>query len=88
MKTPLKIEICMGSSCFLRGNRENLELIQEYIRKHGIEAEVVLKGALCHGQCSRGPIIRFDGQTYSNVDGPTAVDILKTCMEREENEQA
>ncbi len=35
-----KIRICMGSSCFRRGNRKNLEFIETYIEEHGYAADV------------------------------------------------
>ena len=35
-----KISICMGSSCFARGNAINLKTIEEYIAKNNLEAEI------------------------------------------------
>ena len=39
-----QIIICMGSSCFSRGNRVNLELIKAWLSERKIEAEVGFKG--------------------------------------------
>ena len=36
----LNITVCMGSSCFARGNQENLAYIEEYIKEHGIDANI------------------------------------------------
>ena len=34
------IKVCMGSSCFARGNAKNLQLIQNFLEQNEIEAEV------------------------------------------------
>ena len=38
----MKITVCMGSSCFARGNDQNLEFIEKYIKEKGLEAEIEL----------------------------------------------
>lgn len=52
-----RITICMGSSCHSRGNRENLELLREWLcrKSHVPEEQIELKGTLCCGKCSSGP---------------------------------
>jgi hypothetical protein len=35
-KEPIELAICMGSSCFSRGNKKNIVLIREYIDLHGL----------------------------------------------------
>lgn len=41
------IKVCMGSSCFARGNAKNLQLIQNFLEQNEIEAEVELTGLRC-----------------------------------------
>ena len=43
------ILICMGSSCFARENRENLGLIEEYLRSHKLEDSVRIEVSLYLG---------------------------------------
>ena len=38
------IKICMGSSCFARGNKRNLKLIEEYIAKYHIDCALTGRG--------------------------------------------
>jgi NADH:ubiquinone oxidoreductase subunit E len=49
------ISICMGSSCAARGNMRNLSRIRDYLQESGIEAQVVLRGALCNNACTTAP---------------------------------
>lgn len=78
---PKKIEVCMGSSCFARGNNKNLEVISTYIKDHQLDAQVVLSGLRCCDRCSGGPNITIDGVEYNNVDSGSLIDILEKIFE-------
>lgn len=73
------IKICMGSSCFSRGNKENLESIKNYIREHKLETSIILTGNLCNGSCNSGPNITFNEIEYNNVI-PKEIDIVINKM--------
>ena len=63
-----EIKICMGSSCFARGNDKNLNFIENYITEKGLDAEIELLGSRCENKCATGPNIMIDGQYYNEVD--------------------
>ena len=67
-KKPNELAICMGSSCFSRGNKKNIALIRDYIERHGLCGKVVLKGHLCEGLCKDGPNLTVDGQVFNSID--------------------
>ena len=71
-----KIVICMGSSCFARGNEENLRVIEDFLKSNNLQAEVLLSGRCCAGICSEGPNIIIDDTTYSHVSKEALIDIL------------
>ena len=71
-----KIQICMGSSCFARGNNRNLQLITKYLKDNNLEAEIELSGLRCCDLCSKGPNLTIEGVEYNNVDSGTLIDIL------------
>jgi NADH:ubiquinone oxidoreductase subunit E len=62
-----KINICLGSSCFSRGNKANLEVIQNYLKDNHLEADVHFSGHLCEERCSKGPIISINDRVYEEV---------------------
>lgn len=72
----LNIKVCMGSSCFARGNATNLELIENYIKENGLEAEIDLSGSRCEGKCVTGPNIIINGIEYNEVDENKLKEIL------------
>ena len=71
-----KIQVCMGSSCFARGNNKNLDVITKYIRDNNLNVEIELSGLRCCGLCSKVPNITIDVVEYNNVDSGTLIDIL------------
>ncbi|MDO4551837.1 MAG: (2Fe-2S) ferredoxin domain-containing protein [Planctomycetia bacterium] len=74
-----KIEICIGSSCFSRGNAKNVEIVEKYLEEHGLQddVDVELRGTLCSGQCTDGPIVTVNGKIYRQVDRGMILEILK-----------
>ena len=74
---PLKnITICMGSSCFSRGNNRNIEVIQEYLASETLPAGVELSGHLCQGHCSSGPNVQINSKLYHEVDPIVIIGLL------------
>ncbi len=78
MRRP-KVTICMGSSCFARGNERNLQCCEEFLAERGLrdEVDVELAASLCTGNCAQGPVVIVDGKAYTNVDRGVMRDILE-----------
>ena len=61
------IEICIGSSCFVKGSNEAVEFLKAYIAERKLEDKIALKGAFCMGMCTTGLGIRVNGKQLSGV---------------------
>ena len=72
-----QITVCMGSSCFSRGNSSNAEIVQQFLQKHNIQDKVQVRGCLCEGDCKNGPNIRINGILFSQVAPEGLEDLLK-----------
>jgi NADH:ubiquinone oxidoreductase subunit E len=70
------ITICMGSSCFSRGNNRNIEVIQEHLKTSKVPPGVELSGHLCQGQCKLGPNVTINGKMYHEVDPIVIIGLL------------
>ncbi len=85
---PVEITICMGSSCFARGNGENLEIIENYLAEHRLEACVELAGSRCEGLCAEGPNLIVNGRPFQKVDRGMLLDLLREyCPAKEKNHE-
>lgn len=71
------ITVCMGSSCFARGNDTNLAFLEDYIKENNLDAEIELAGTRCEGKCASGPNISINGVEYNNVSVENLEEILK-----------
>ena len=74
---PHEIEVCMGSSCFARGNADNLEYIENYIKENKLDATLYLAGKHCQNECEDGPHIFINGKDFNEVDESKLKEILK-----------
>ncbi len=70
------ILICLGSSCFARGNSQNLGTIKEYLTENGIETQVDFRGHLCQELCTKGPVIKIGDTEYTGVNSGNILSIL------------
>jgi len=73
MQKKIEMQICMGSSCFSRGNRDVVNYIRDYLKKNHLEDKIVFKGARCMNLCSNGPNLRIndritEGVTLAKID--------------------
>ncbi len=49
----LIVQVCVGSSCHLKGSQDIVELLQSAVAEHRLEDDVVLTGSFCIGKCNR-----------------------------------
>lgn len=80
----IRIRICLGSSCFARGNERNVEILEKFMQERGLRDEVdySAEGCLCFGRCSEGPIVEINGVCHTRVTEGVMPDLLKNTFPR------
>ena len=61
----LKITVCIGSSCHIKGSRQVVEQLQNLIAENDLGEKVELAGTFCMGKCQKGVCVTVDGEFYS-----------------------
>lgn len=62
------IQICVGSSCHLKGSPDIVELLQNAVADHQLESEITLAGSFCIGKCNRvGVTVQVDDEVHIGV---------------------
>jgi NADH:ubiquinone oxidoreductase subunit E len=61
----MKITVCIGSSCHIKGSRQVVEQLQSLIRQHDIADKVDMGGTFCMGKCQEGVCVNVDEQFHS-----------------------
>ncbi len=67
MAKRIEVEICLGSSCFSRGNKDVVMFVKEYLRKNHLDDRIIFRGARCMGLCSNGPNMRINDRIIEGV---------------------
>ena len=68
----VKITVCIGSSCHVKGSRQVVEQLQYLIAENKLGDKVELGGTFCMGKCQQGVCVTVDGEFYSVT--PESVD--------------
>ena len=76
MAEKIELNICLGSSCFARGNKKIVHAIQSYVEDHELGDKVELKGGHCFGNCANGPILKVGDKMFESVNYIDVIDIL------------
>ncbi len=82
-KKDIKISICMGSSCYPRGNRETLERIKSYVIDNNLTERVSLEGNLCEGMCKDGPNVKINDEIYHEIDYYNLINLINELLEED-----
>lgn len=67
----MKVTICIGSACHLKGSREIIRELQKLVAEHGLGDKVDLNGSFCSGNCVNGVCVTIDGALYSVTPADT-----------------
>ena len=62
------IQVCVGSSCHIKGSPEIIELLTKAVKDSGLEDEITLAGSFCIGKCNRlGVTVQVDDVIHTGV---------------------
>ena len=61
----MKVVVCIGSSCHLKGSRQVVEQLQYLIKNDNLGDKVELGGTFCMGKCQQGVCVTVDDKFYS-----------------------
>ncbi len=73
----MKIVVCIGSSCHIKGSRNVVETFQRLISENNIGDKVELGGTFCLGQCQKGVCVTLDDEFFS-VSPETAEEFFRS----------
>ncbi|MBQ1978195.1 MAG: (2Fe-2S) ferredoxin domain-containing protein [Ruminococcus sp.] len=61
----MKVTVCIGSSCHIKGSRTVVEELQKLITEHNLSDKVELSGTFCMGKCQQGVCVTADEEFFS-----------------------
>lgn len=73
----MKVTVCIGSSCHLKGSRQIVERLQALIAEKDLKEKVELSGKFCMGNCQNGVCVTVDDELFS-VSPETVDEFFRT----------
>ena len=61
----MKVTVCIGSSCHLKGSRQVVERLQKLIADNNLQDKVDLGGTFCMGKCQEGVCVNVNDEFHS-----------------------
>ena len=61
----MKVTVCIGSSCHIKGSRQVVEQLQYFINENNLGDKVELGGTFCMGKCQQGVCVTVDDAFHS-----------------------
>ena len=62
------VQVCVGSSCHLKGSQDIVVLLQAAIENEKIGDDVTLVGSFCIGKCNRnGVTVQVDDEIHVGI---------------------
>ena len=75
----MTIQICVGSSCHLKGSEKVVELFQRAVEERGLADKITLAGSFCIGRCNReGVTVQVDDEIITGVTPATFESFFET----------
>ena len=63
------VQICVGSSCHIKGSPEIVELLKKAVEEYKLQDEVTLSGSFCIGECNRmGVTVQVDDTIHTGIN--------------------
>ena len=56
----MRITVCIGSSCHVKGSRQVVRLLQQLIAEHNLGDKVELGGTFCLSNCQKGVCVSIE----------------------------
>ena len=72
----MKITVCIGSSCHIKGSRQVVEQLQYFIHENNLGDKVELGGTFCMGKCQQGVCVTVD-DVFHSVTPSTVEEFFK-----------
>jgi len=61
----MKITVCIGSSCHLKGSQQIVEELQNLISENNLKGKIDLSGTFCMGNCQNGVCVTINDQPFT-----------------------
>lgn len=73
----IRVYICVGSSCHLKGSYHIIKTFESMIKEHNLKDKVEINASFCLGQCTKGVAMKVEDDLVDNVNVSNAKEIFE-----------
>ena len=77
---PAELNVCIGSSCHLKGSYNVIQAFQKLIEDHGLHEKIEMKAQFCMKQCQKGVSVSLGDEIHSVSSETARVFFLNTVV--------
>ena len=70
------ITICIGSGCHVKGSRQIITILQEFIQKYHLDAQIELEACFCQERCNEGVVMKIGDDMVTGVSKDNITEIF------------
>lgn len=75
----MKIAVCLGSSCHVKGSPQIIEMLRKAIKENNLEGKVEIEGSICLGECAaKGVNMKIDDEVITGITSENFSELFKT----------
>ncbi len=76
----LKVTICFGTSCFVKGAQNILKEVTDFMKKEGIEDKLEIQATFCYEKCDSGPNVQIGDRLLTHCTGEKAIQTIRKLL--------
>jgi NADH-quinone oxidoreductase subunit G len=80
----LKVSVCLGTNCFLKGSQEVLNGVLRHGEQSGMEGKLDVRAGFCFEKCESGPTVMIGGEHIPNCNAAKAIEEIDRRIENDE----
>jgi NADH-quinone oxidoreductase subunit G len=80
----LKVSVCLGTNCFLKGSQEVLNRVLRHGEQSGMEGKLDVRAGFCFERCESGPTVMIGGEHIENCTAAKAIEEINRRIENDE----
>ncbi|MFW6222734.1 MAG: NAD(P)H-dependent oxidoreductase subunit E [Bacteroidota bacterium] len=75
-----QIVVCMGSSCFRKGNKYLFREVEAFVKRHQLDEQVSINSIHCFDKCDEGPIVKVNGEYHKYTNAKNLEELLRSRL--------
>jgi NADH-quinone oxidoreductase subunit G len=79
----LKVNVCLGTNCFLKGSQEVLNGVLRHADQSGMEGRLDVRASFCFEKCETGPTVMIGGEHVDHCTAAKAIEVINSRIEGE-----